>query len=493
MSVDPNGAGGQETQNISIRGFQDGQFNVTFDGIPIGDTNDFTHHSTSFFMNQDIKGLVVDRGPGDASNIGYATFGGTVAVSTVDPSQNAGVTPFGSFGTWNTKLAGVQFDTGNLQKYGDAKAYFSYKNFSTDGFLTNSGQNRQNLFVKFDKPLSDYTTVTFVATTNKVHQNVSYGATLGAIAQNGLNYGLSNDPNTQNFYGYNIDNIQTDIEYLGIKSRIGEWNIDNKTYTYAYYHQGLNGGPGGGAYSEYPYYSLNGGATLNNGTQLPNDITGNLLNNNYRSWGDILRLSKNYKTGELDTGIWIDRQSNDKTLTEVDWSQNGAFNYNFNSYSNASLNYADTLGNETITTIQPYLQYKYNVNSNWQVTPGVKYSSFNRDTNFPVLNGNYPGNISNATYTRFLKNLSTRYLINQNWSVYGDYSEGFLAPKLQLLQTSPPTNPGTINPERTENYQVGTTWKDRNNMLGFDVYKILTYDTSIAQTQGGQTVYQPVG
>lgn len=30
----PNGPGLAESQNISIRGFQDGQFNVTFDGIP---------------------------------------------------------------------------------------------------------------------------------------------------------------------------------------------------------------------------------------------------------------------------------------------------------------------------------------------------------------------------------------------------------------------------------------------------------------------------
>ena len=46
----PNGPGLAESQNISIRGFQDGQFNVTFDGIPWGDSNDFTHHTTSYFM-----------------------------------------------------------------------------------------------------------------------------------------------------------------------------------------------------------------------------------------------------------------------------------------------------------------------------------------------------------------------------------------------------------------------------------------------------------
>ena len=51
----PNGPGLAESQNISIRGFQDGQFNVTFDGIPFQDANDFTHHSTSYFMAHALR------------------------------------------------------------------------------------------------------------------------------------------------------------------------------------------------------------------------------------------------------------------------------------------------------------------------------------------------------------------------------------------------------------------------------------------------------
>lgn len=64
----PNGPGLAESQNISIRGFQDGQFNVTFDGIPWGDSNDFTHHTTSYFMAHDLGEVSVDRGPGYCGN-----------------------------------------------------------------------------------------------------------------------------------------------------------------------------------------------------------------------------------------------------------------------------------------------------------------------------------------------------------------------------------------------------------------------------------------
>ena len=82
-TVDPNGPGLMENLGTSIRGFQDGQFNLTLDGIPWGDSNDFTHHSTSYFMSQDLGNVVVDRGPGNAATIGDATFGGTRAFLSV--------------------------------------------------------------------------------------------------------------------------------------------------------------------------------------------------------------------------------------------------------------------------------------------------------------------------------------------------------------------------------------------------------------------------
>src|SRR6202166_5178213 len=117
-TVDPNGPGLMENLGTSIRGFQDGQFNVTFDGIPWGDSNDFTHHSTSYFMSQDIGNLVVDRGPGNAGTVGDATFGGTVYVQSADPKKTQGFNAELSVGSFNTKLYGVRYDTGEVSNWG---------------------------------------------------------------------------------------------------------------------------------------------------------------------------------------------------------------------------------------------------------------------------------------------------------------------------------------------------------------------------------------
>src|SRR3984893_541846 len=181
-TVDPNGPGLMENLGTSIRGFQDGQFNVTFDGIPWGDSNDFTHHSTSYFMAQDIGNLVVDRGPGNAGTLGNATFGGTVYVQSADPKKTQGFTALLSVGSFNTKLYGVRYDTGEVSDWGGLRAFISVKTLSSDGYLTNANLDRSNMFVKVVQPVNESTDITVAANLNKVRQNPAIGATLDQMA-----------------------------------------------------------------------------------------------------------------------------------------------------------------------------------------------------------------------------------------------------------------------------------------------------------------------
>jgi iron complex outermembrane receptor protein len=101
-----NGPGLSETK-IIMRGFSDDQYNITFDGIPWGDTNNPAHHSTSFFPASVIGGAVVERGPGNASNIGFATFGGSINLFSKKPSAEQSTAVFGSLGNWGTELYGI--------------------------------------------------------------------------------------------------------------------------------------------------------------------------------------------------------------------------------------------------------------------------------------------------------------------------------------------------------------------------------------------------
>ncbi len=168
-TVAPNGPGLMEASEVSMRGFQDGQYNVTFDGIPWGDSNDFTHHSTSYFTNQETSSVVVDRGPGTASTLGNATFGGTIAVDSRTPSDTFSVSPYLSFGSWDTQVQGIELNTGAIPQTGGTTAFINVQNSSSDGYLTDAGQRRQNVFAKVVQPIGDNTTLTFVGMYNNIN------------------------------------------------------------------------------------------------------------------------------------------------------------------------------------------------------------------------------------------------------------------------------------------------------------------------------------
>jgi hypothetical protein len=68
FSVNSNGVGLGDSKTF-FRGFKDGQYDITYDGIPFNDTNDPTHHSWVFFPSPWISGVDFDRSPGSASTV----------------------------------------------------------------------------------------------------------------------------------------------------------------------------------------------------------------------------------------------------------------------------------------------------------------------------------------------------------------------------------------------------------------------------------------
>jgi iron complex outermembrane receptor protein len=154
-----NGPGLGETK-VTLRGFSDDQYNITFDGIPWGDTNNPAHHSTSFFPGTIIGGATVERGPGNASNVGYATFGGSVNLFSKNPSQMQSTSLFTTLGSWNTALVGVSYESGKLAEAGDATAQFDYQNLQSDGYLSYSPIKSQNLALKLERKVGDSSVLT---------------------------------------------------------------------------------------------------------------------------------------------------------------------------------------------------------------------------------------------------------------------------------------------------------------------------------------------
>ena len=472
-TVGPNGPGLMESQGVSIRGFQDGQFNVTLDGVPWGDSNDFTHHTTSYFTAHDLGAVSVDRGPGDASTIGQATFGGTVALRTKDPLPQQTEEIDASLGSYNTRVLGAEFDTGALGFANGGAGIIDFQHLDSDGRLSNMGQERNNVFTKFVAPVSDNTKVTFVGMYNQIHQNVGLGATADQITHLGYNYGLSNNPQSQAYYGYNYDRIQTDQVSLNVTSKFANGlTLDNTVYTYSYFHRGLNG--------EDP-----NGETPNGTVYGPNNVPGQRLTNDYTSVGDTLRLSKDMSFGVLKAGVWVDHQTNSRELFEIDFSHNSALN----PVGPASI---DHLQYNTLNTVQPYLEFDWKPLPGLTVTPGIKYDYFNRSINAPVNQNTLQPLNYDHTYSAPLPSVSAHYSIAPNWTVYAQVAKGFLAPNINVLYTTDPTQ-SHLNPQQTWNYQAGTSWQSGRLTLSGDVYYIDFQNMIGHRNVGAVTVFYNQG
>lgn len=467
-SYSPNGPGGNDNPGLSMRGFSDGQYNVTFDGIPFADGADFTHHVNTYFIGEDTGELVVDRGPGRASTIGDATFGGTIAMRSKDNLSDPTSTVRLQTGSYNSRLVGAEFDTGVMQNYGDTSAFVDYNHFQTDGALTNEGERRSNLFAKMVRPVGDNTAITAVIMQNETSQNASFGATAAQIAQYGSRFGLNRDPTSQAYIGNNNDHFTSYFGYIGVQTRISNWKIDDKFYADSYTHYAINGLDPNGA---TPNGTVNG----------PNNIPGVAGLTAYTSFGDVVRTTDAIGRDDLGMGIWLERQLHHSYNNSVDLSTGGQILAN-QSTETSSMN-----------TIQPYLEYTWRPTDKWAVTPGLKYSYFTRSQSSPaLLQGSGTSDSAYAKYSAVLPSFDMHYYLNDHWSAYGQASEGFLPPLLAYLASA---NPSAITTQKTDNFQTGSVYKTSRVTVSGDVYYISNNNLiqAVGVSPGGLPIYQNAG
>jgi iron complex outermembrane receptor protein len=114
----------------------DGDYNITWDGIPFNDSNNPTHHSWSFFPGPWIGGVDFDRSPGSASTIGQATYGGSINLLSRDVPSQQSVQPEVSYGSFNTLLIDGQYNTGMLGPHKNIGLSLDVHRMTSDGFQT---------------------------------------------------------------------------------------------------------------------------------------------------------------------------------------------------------------------------------------------------------------------------------------------------------------------------------------------------------------------
>jgi iron complex outermembrane receptor protein len=485
-NVDPTGAGLQQNFQETIRGFRYTQFNSTFDGLVLpGTISSFAPQTGAYFMAHSIDSVSVDRGPGTASQIGYATFGGTVASTLAQPSPTFQVNPYGTVGSWGLNLGGVRVDTGAIPQLNGTMGLLDMSNLQAKGYLSGTSTYRNNAYGRIEIPVSDNTVITFVGMYDYARTHTPYGATLGQIQSLGANYALNQDPKSQAYTGYNTDNYYSDFDYIGIKSSFGDgWGIDDKLYTVSYYHNGLSGlDPNGTKPNLFGTIYLNGVKTVVN-----NDVPGLGTHSDFRAWGNALRVSKDTDYGQLRFGLWTDYDAGSSYKYSLDFS---AGNQPY--ATTASGTAFKSLYNTTLTTIQPYLEFAFKPLPDLTITPGVKFTYVHRGLDATIINSVPSTAPSGQDWSAVLPAIDAHYTIKPGWVAYAQVAEGFLAPPLNTLLVSGGNAPTSLKPQQTVNYQIGTTFRNDRVSLGLDAYYIQFQNYIATQTNNLGAIYSNNG
>ena len=484
---------GLADQKMSLRGFQDGEYNVTFDGIPFGDSNGPTHHSTSYFPASVIGGMVVERGPGNASNIGYSTYGGSINMFSKAPAQEQGASVYGSLGTWGTMLEGVSYESGRLPG-SDATLQLNAQHMGTNGYLSYSGMLDNNVTLKYQRPVGDSTLVTLFASLNDVNSHVTDNASGVSGLQLSLGlpktYVMNSNPKSQGYSGYNTASKQTDMEYVRVQSSLGGgWEIDNNAYTDAYKNNTLAGQDpsqyNGTADASLKVKTITGSLTLPNG-----DVPGYFKLNEYRVWGDVLKATRSFDSGLLRSGIWYEASNTERHNLEGDLSTGAILPGASAAYPAGvvtSSNFATQ--NSRWDQFQPFVEYEWAAAPGMTVTPGFKAMYYHFALNSALNQKALKPQSYDYTYHAALPFLTLNQKLDDQNSVYAQFARGMEVPFLGVGSTTaaPPV------PQTTTNYQVGGVHKSDQLTVDADVYYITMNNMQLNTGTNANPSYTNVG
>jgi len=498
--ITSNGGGIGDYNVVSIRGFKDGQFNLTFDGIAFGDTNDPTHHGADYFPASTIGAAVVDRGPGAAGDLGQENYGGAIHFFTPDVSDTFGAVQKFTFGNFGTKASVTTINTGEIPQLGGAKLLLNFDERWSDGELSGSSGHQYNQMFKFVAPLGDKVVLTLFGTHqyNFFHFEDSSGPgqTWQQTLLFGKNFSMNNDPNSEHFVGYNHELKRTDFEYADLKYQVEPTiSLEDQLYTYWYSNKtkstnDLTGDSGP---------DLNAAGT-NLNTSAPNvtkppasasDIGGYDKLNEYRVVGDIVRINKDWSFGTLKFGGLVEGSRTFRHNCFIDFTLGGAPDNKF-----FPPKYPFTT-NCKLLEESSWLQGQFFADFNWRVTdkltisPGFKYVDFTRGVN--ATHENVGGGAKNQAlvatnnYASPLYFLTANYKIMPYWSVYAQAATSFLIPSLSSLYVTG-ANLQAVQPATTDNYQIGTVYTRGAVTADLDAYWINATNIEVACTVPDPTV-----
>ncbi len=366
-SLNPNGIGLGQGKTF-FRGFQDGQYTITFDGIPFEDTNSPTHHSWASFPSQWISSTDIDRSPGQASDFGPTNFGGSINLKSPELQADPDIRGTISYGSFDTQIYQLDGDSGLFGPGKKEAVLWDINQMTSNGYQTHNYQQRDAGYAKFQHRFSDKTTLSLYGGVVDIWNNTpnTTNPTRAQVAAYGLNYLLDSTPTctavTLNcpvangspdayYYGYDTYHVQTDFEYADFKSNLGDgWNFDVKAYTTRYWNK--------------QFYQ--NGATVSLSTATPSGVD---KLNGYRHAGETGILSKESKWGIFRTGVWYD------------WAYTDRYQLPSNPVTQLDTPLPNFHEHFVTQQFQPFAEFEWRATQRLVITAGIKAADYKMNLN----------------------------------------------------------------------------------------------------------------
>ncbi|ESQ94171.1 TonB-dependent receptor [Asticcacaulis benevestitus] len=217
---DPYGSSGG---NLRIRGFDGSRVSLTFDGVALNDTGNYSIYSNQQLDPELIETAAVNLGTTDVDSPTASATGGTVSYKTVKPTKDFGVDLSGSLGSDNYTRAFVMVNTGEIAGF---TSYLTYSQTQYDKFKGPGKLDKKQVNGRIYRPLNDNGDFVSLSANWNVNRNANYrNMSIADFKKNpDLDYDKTcvnvapdnkNDPQIQtypgctNFYGQRINPSDT--------------------------------------------------------------------------------------------------------------------------------------------------------------------------------------------------------------------------------------------------------------------------------------------
>ncbi len=206
-----NDAYGSSGGSIRIRGFDGARISLTFDGMPLNDSGNY-----SIFSNQQLDPEIIDQvnvnlGTTDVDSPTASAAGGTVNIRSLTPGNDPGAYLKASIGEEDFfRVFGI-IETGEFTSFG-TKAYVTASGARNSKFKGPGGIDKQQYNAKIYQPIGDNGDfVSIAAHYNQNRNNFYRNASITDVALNGLTGGVAQIAATRTVAGgittINGDNI----------------------------------------------------------------------------------------------------------------------------------------------------------------------------------------------------------------------------------------------------------------------------------------------